>query len=101
VSFVHAVWTRATGSRQPTLPAPAGGRTLAINSSTKGYQRKGMRSEFYEDFENCKFYFDIASVIKSKLYLEVSVNRPDLAETFQKDFIDNFVESESFFFASW
>jgi hypothetical protein len=33
--------------------------------------------------------------------LEVSVNRPHLAETFQKDFIDNFVEGESFFFASW
>jgi hypothetical protein len=80
---------------------PEKGRTLALNYSERGYQRKGMNREFYQQFENCKLYFDIDSLIKAKKHLDITADRPDLSDTFQQDFIDNFVEGESFFFASW
>lgn len=36
----------------------------------KGYQRKGMSSKFYEDFECGRPYFDLQSVEKAYEYLE-------------------------------
>lgn len=69
---------------------------------TKGYQRKGMKPDFYKDFENCKPYFDKTSVIKASQYLGTSaIYGDDLPIHFQKNFIDNFIEGESIFFLSW
>ncbi|MFI4963681.1 MAG: hypothetical protein ACHP6H_07500 [Legionellales bacterium] len=65
-----------------------------------GYQRKGMRPEFYEDFENCKDHFERDAVIKAFAYIDPG--RPDwVRSNFQKNFIDNFIEGESIFCVSW
>ncbi|WKZ60579.1 MAG: hypothetical protein QY309_03680 [Cyclobacteriaceae bacterium] len=71
--------------------------------TAKGYQRKGMNKDFYKDFENCKLYFDKASVLKASLYLKPTWDNDDLElkKEFKKNFIDNFVEGESIFFGSW
>jgi hypothetical protein len=68
-----------------------------------GYQRKGMDSQFYLDFVNGKLYFEIEDVRKAYLYLKADHinNLSDLKENFKKTFIDNFVEGESIFCASW
>ena len=69
----------------------------------KGYQRKGMNPKFYEDFQNDKLYFDLKSVHKALEYLQGTALNPleELQTNFQKNFIDNFVEGESIFYASW
>jgi hypothetical protein len=64
----------------------------------KGYQRKGVIKEFYTDFENCIPYFEKRFVEKAMLYLDL--NSP-FSTNFRENFIDNFVEGESIFFASW
>jgi hypothetical protein len=73
-----------------------------IHWATKGYQRKGMNGYFYNDFENDKLYFDKATVIKASRYLSPpSIYGERLKMHFQENFIDNFMEGESFFFANW
>ena len=69
----------------------------------KGYQRKNMSPAFYQDFENCKLYFDKAAVIKASAYLQTrdATQMETLRAEFKTNFIDNFVEGESIFFASW
>ena len=69
----------------------------------KGYQRKGMNTNFYEDFENGKLYFDKNSVLKAYTYIKppTSDSKDELKNNFKENFIDNFIEGESIFFASW
>lgn len=59
-----------------------------------GYQRKGMQTEFYEAFENCKAYFRKEDVLRAATYL---IGK----RSFQENFIDNFVEGDSLFIPSW
>ncbi|KAA2239435.1 hypothetical protein F0L74_24860 [Chitinophaga agrisoli] len=67
-----------------------------------GYQRKGMIPAFYEDFINCKNYFKKEDVLKAATYLDLdNKNRPELIKHFPAQFIDNFIEGASIFFASW
>ncbi|MCR5890296.1 hypothetical protein LRS06_22250 [Hymenobacter sp. J193] len=69
----------------------------------KGYQRKGMSSLFYKDFQNGRPYFDLLSVKKAYEYLKddhISTLEA-LQQNFQKNFIENFIEGESIFYASW
>ena len=70
---------------------------------TKGYQRKGMDRKFYRDFENDKFYYDKATVLKAYDYLQGDRihSLVELQLNFKKNFIDSFVEGESIFFAGW
>jgi len=63
-----------------------------------GYQRKAMIKDFYDAFENCKPYFEKKDVERAMIYLKP--NDPFGAD-FKRNFIDNFVEGESIFFASW
>lgn len=68
----------------------------------KGYQRKGMNESFYKIFQNEKLYFEISDVQKALTFINPKYNNEvNLFKTFQKDFIDNFIEGESIFFASW
>ncbi|MFM2266746.1 MAG: hypothetical protein RL757_186 [Bacteroidota bacterium] len=69
----------------------------------KGYQRKGMNEQFYRDFINDKNYYDLKAVQKAAMCLEPTWgdSKEDLQRDFKKLFIDNFVEGESIFFASW
>jgi hypothetical protein len=70
--------------------------------ATKGYQRKGMNGYFYNDFKNDKLYFDKATAIRASRYLSPpSIYGEKLKTHFQENFIDNFIEGESIFFASW
>ena len=67
-----------------------------------GYQRKGMNPKFYEDFNNCKLYLRKEHVLKASQYLDVDDQwGPTLNQDFKESFIDNFIEGESIFFASW
>lgn len=67
-----------------------------------GYQRKGMNLAFYEDFQNCKLYFRKEDVLRASTYLSVNdQQRPNLVNEFKEAFIDNFIEGESIFLASW
>jgi len=78
-------------------------KTEILYFAEKGYQRKGMNPKFYEDFENDKLYFDLQTVLKAYQYLKADhVNSlEELQLNFKKNFIENFVEGESIFFASW
>lgn len=78
---------------------PDTGKDAALFFVEKGYQRKGMIPAFYKDFKNAVPYIDIASVKKAYQYIEPA--SPDLLVTFKEQFIDNFIEGESIFFASW
>jgi hypothetical protein len=77
--------------------------TQVLYFKEKGYQRKGMSSRFYKDFQNDKPYFDLYTVKKAYQYLEADhiSSLEELQWNFQKNFIENFVEGESIFFASW
>lgn len=67
-----------------------------------GYQRKRMSGNFYEDFGNCKLYFRKSDVLKAANCLSADREElPGLRDHFKAGFIDNFVEGESIFFASW
>lgn len=68
-----------------------------------GYQRKGMNSKFYRDFENGKPYLKMEDLEKAYLYLKGDhiSNLKDLQENFKKTFIGNFVEGSSIFLAGW
>ncbi|NLR58236.1 hypothetical protein HGH93_09015 [Chitinophaga polysaccharea] len=65
-----------------------------------GYQRKGMNMPFYSEFVNCKPYFYKADVLKAASYLDID-HRPEVTMYFPTEFIDNFIEGKSVFFASW
>lgn len=69
----------------------------------EGYQRKQMNAKFFEDFENDRLYFDLASVIKASKYLQPSPGKTlaELQSEFKKSFVDNFIEGESIFVAGW
>ena len=69
----------------------------------KGYQRKRMTKNFINVFENDKLYFELNMVKKAKLFLQANAgeNQEELEQTFQANFIDNFVVGSSVFFASW
>lgn len=69
----------------------------------EGYQRKGMNSKFYNDFENDKLYFDLESVRKAYNYLEADhiSSLKELQHNFQENFLDNFIEGKSIFQVSW
>jgi hypothetical protein len=74
----------------------------AIYWISEGYQWDGMNRYFYNHFENCKLYFDKANVIKASRYLSPpSIYGAELKAHFQENFLDNFIEGESIFFASW
>ena len=77
--------------------------TKGIYFQDKGYQRKGMNRAFYQDFQNDRPYFDLASVKKAYVYLEANqINTLEgLQQNFRQNFIENFVEGESVFFAGW
>lgn len=64
------------------------------------YQRKGMEQAFYEAFENCKLYFRKEDVLRASTYLS-PLGSKYYTGSFEKEFIDNFIEGESIFFASW
>jgi len=66
-------------------------------------QRKRMNEHFVNDFENCKVYFDLESVIKASNYLKAldGESQSELEEEFKRNFIDNFIEGESIFYISW
>jgi hypothetical protein len=69
----------------------------------KGYQRKGMNANFYKDFINDENYYDIKTVYEAALYLQPTWGNSgeELEKSFKASFIDNFIEGESIFFASW
>lgn len=69
----------------------------------KGYQRKGMNEQFYQDFINGKNYYDLKTVQKAAQYLNPTWgdSKADLQQNFKKLFIDNFIEGESIFYANW
>ena len=77
--------------------------TKGIYFKEKGYQRKGMNSAFYQDFQNDKLYFDLANVKKAYGYLKADQisTLEGLQQNFRQNFIENFVEGESVFFAGW
>jgi hypothetical protein len=66
-------------------------------------QRKEVNATFSLIFENCKPYFDLASVVHASRFLEARSGRKqkELEDTFKANFIDNFVEGESIFYVSW
>ena len=68
-----------------------------------GYQRKGMSSKFYTDFENGRPYFDIEEVKMAFTYLQADHihSLVELEQYFQKFFIDKFIPGESIFYANW
>jgi hypothetical protein len=80
---------------------PDEGKTLAIYLAEKGYQRKGMLAAFYSEFENDRLYFDLASVRRAIMLLDVPVEYYQWIDQFMTDFVDNFKEGESVFYASW
>ena len=79
------------------------GKVEILYFTEKGYQRKGMNLKFYTDFENDKLYFDLPTVLMAYQYLKADhINSlEELQLNFKKNFIENFVEGESIFFASW
>ena len=79
------------------------GKTEIMYVVGKGYQHKGMNSNFFKDFQNGKPYFDLESVRKAYQYLQTDhiSSLEELQQNFQKNFIDSFVEGESIFCASW
>jgi len=79
------------------------GVSKVIYFQQEGYQRKGMNSKFYSDFENDKLYFDLESLRKAYNYLEADrINSlKELQQNFQENFIDNFIEGKSIFQVSW
>lgn len=83
--------------------SPDGVTAMVLYVTETGYQRKGMNRRFYEEFENCRPYIDLATVIRAYSYLEADhINSlEDLQSNFRRTFIDNFVEGESIFHASW
>lgn len=80
-----------------------GKKTPVIYYIEEGYQRNQIKKEFREEFENEKLYFDIASVKKAKIFLKAidDENQIILEQTFQSNFIDNFIEGNSLFFISF
>ncbi len=68
-----------------------------------GYQRKQMNEQFIRDFKNGVAYFDIGTVKKAMSYIKATdkMDQTELIQIFQRDFIDNFAEGESIFWASW
>jgi hypothetical protein len=79
------------------------GKEKVIFLKDLGYQRKGMKSSFYTDFQNGRPYIDIEIVKKAFEYLKADhINTLEmLQKNFRERFIDNFVEGESIFLASW
>ncbi|AYL97054.1 hypothetical protein [Mucilaginibacter celer] len=71
---------------------------LVLYFKEKGYQRKGMKVEFFDAFEDSKPYFEKKWVEKAMLYLKP--NHP-FGFDFKKNFVDNFIEGESIFYISW
>ena len=63
-----------------------------------GFQRKGMNSKFYEDFQS-DYYFDFKTVQRAYDYLQGDpINSlKQLRINFRKYFIDNFVPGMSVF----
>lgn len=68
-----------------------------------GYQRKGMRASFYEDFESCRLYFLLADVKRAYEYSKEDHigDLDDRQRNFRRHFVENFVEGESIFCPSW
>jgi hypothetical protein len=79
------------------------GVSKVIYFQQEGYQRKGMNSKFYSDFENDKLYFDLESLRKAYNYLEADhiSSLKELQQNFQENFINNFIEGKSIFQVSW
>lgn len=79
------------------------GKVSVIYFKEVGYQRKGMNSKFCNDFENGKAYLKIESVKNVYKYLHADHihSLEELQQNFQINFIDNFIEGESVFYASW
>lgn len=69
----------------------------------KGCQRKRVAPGFLKAFESGKLYFRKEDIVRAKAFLKVDnpVSQLLLEQRFQRDFIDNFVEGESIFFADW
>ena len=67
-----------------------------------GFQRKGMNSKFYEDFQS-NYYFDLKTVQRAYEYLHGDhINSlKELQINFRKYFIDNFELGRSVFFVSY
>ena len=63
-----------------------------------GNQRSGMNREFYDAFKNGEPYFEKKSVEEALRYLKP---QDPFGLNFKKDFVDNFVEGKSVFYASW
>lgn len=99
---IDAPWV-AEAMSFTTIKYPIGDVTeQVIYRKTIGYQRKGMSRSFYEDFDNCKLYFRKSDVLKAANYLSAERrDLPALKDHFKADFIDDFVEGKSIFFASW
>lgn len=74
------------------------GSEIVLYFNEKAYQRKGMVTKFFDAFDNCLPYFEKRLVEKASFYLDP--NSP-WGSDFKENFLDNFVEGESVFFASW
>ncbi len=78
---------------------------LVIYLEEIGYVRKQMNANFCKIFENGRLYFTVEDVINASTFLEAkqggSMNDQELQEYFSTNFIDNFIEGESIFCASW
>lgn len=79
------------------------GKMNVIYFKEVGYQRKGMNNKFYKEFKNGKPYLEIETVKKAFIFLQADhlSSLKELQQNFQKNFIDNFIEGESIFYASW
>ena len=79
------------------------GKAEVIYFEQIGFQRSGMKNEFYSDFQNDKLYFDLQSVKKAYNYLRENhiMTLAELQKNFQENFINNFIEEQSIFHVSW
>lgn len=80
-----------------------GSLTSVIYYEDVGYQRKQVKDNFIYQFENDKLYFDLDEVrsVRQFLKAEKTEDQSELEDSFQRNFIDNFIEGESIFFISW
>lgn len=68
----------------------------------KGHHRKQVTDNFINVFKNGTLYFRLDDVKKAKNFLLANPgeSQANIENSFQKNFIDNFIEGESVFFIS-
>lgn len=67
---------------------------------TLGYQRKGMKPQFYKDCDEDKITYFVLNKVTLEIYRDTYVV-DDMKEYFQKNIIDTFIEGETVATFSW